>query len=166
MKKRIIILGFLLLLLAVGGLVYYGQWQAKRSELYYSGIIEAKDARLAFQASGRVVSVAVREGQAVFKDQVMAELDPAEFSSRREQAQAALDRSKKNREQLETVLSIYEKTLPEDVVRAEAAAMNARKIIDDARKNRERYDALYTRRVISEKERDAVKLQSTLRNHV
>lgn len=159
MKKRIIIVGFLLLLMAAGGFVYFGQWQAKRSDLYYSGIIEAKDSRLAFQTSGRVISVAAKEGQPVVKDQLLAELDPAELRSRREQARANLDRSIKNREQLETVLAIYEKTLPADVVRAEAAAQSARKVMDDARKNRERYDALYGRRVISEKERDAVTLQ-------
>ena len=159
MKKRLIIVGFLLLLMAVGGFVYFGQWQAKRSALYYSGIIEAKDSRLAFQTSGRVFSVAVKEGQPVAGDQVLAELDSAELRSRREQARANFDRSVKNREQLETVLGIYEKTLPADVVRAQAVSVNARKILADTQKNRERYDVLYDRRVISEKERDAITLQ-------
>ena len=159
MKKKLIVVGFLVLLLAAGGFVYFGQWQAKHTERYYSGTIEAKDSRLAFQASGRVVAVAVKEGQVVTKDQVLAQLDPAEFESRRDQARAALDRAVKNREQLETGLSIYETTLPADVTRAEAAAVNARNVMADARKNWERYRALYERLVISEKERDAVKLQ-------
>lgn len=159
MKKRLILVAFIVLLLGVGGFVYYGQWQAKHGEIFYSGTIEAKDSRLAFQANGRVVSVAVREGQTVVKDQVLAELDAAEFQSRSEQAKAGLDRSVKTVQQLETILGIYEKTLPADVVRAEAAVTNARKIMDDARKNRERYDALYQKRVVAEKERDAVKLQ-------
>ncbi len=159
MKKRIILIGFIVLLLAAGGFVYFGQWQARHAEIYYSGIIEAKDSRLAFQAGGRVVSVAVKEGQVVAKDQILAELDPAEFQSRREQARAALDRSIKNHQQMGTQLSIYESTLPADVVRAEATVANARRVMDDARKNKERYDALFQRQVIAEKERDAVKLQ-------
>ena len=159
MKKRIILIVFIILLLAAGGFVYWGQWQAKRGEIYYSGVIEAKDSRLAFQGSGRVLSVAVREGQIVTKDQVLAALDPAEFRSRQEQARAGLDRSLKNLAQLETLLSIYEKTLPAEVARAEAVTANSRQVMDDARKNRARYDALYERRVVSEKERDAIKLQ-------
>ena len=159
MKKRLILIVFIILLLAVGGFVYFGQWQAKHGDLYYSGIIEAKDSRLAFQGSGRVVSVAVKEGQTVAKDQVLAALDPAEFQSRREQARAAHDRATKTYQQLQTLLAIYENTLPADVVRAETTVANARTVLDDARKNRERYDALFQRRVVAEKERDAVKLQ-------
>ena len=159
MKKKLILIGFVILLLIVGGLVYLGQWQAKHGEIYYSGIIEAKDSKLAFQTSGRVISVAAREGQVVAQDQVLAQLDPEEFENRAEQARANLDRSEKNVRQLETLLSIYGKTLPDDVVRAEAALSNARWVMDDARKNRERYDALFQRKVIAEKERDTVKLQ-------
>jgi len=159
MKKRLILVGFVVLLLAAGGYVYFGQWQAKHAELNYSGIIEAKDSRLAFQGSGRVISVAVKEGQVVAKDEILAELDAAEFQSRREQARAALDRAMKTHQQLQTLLSINEGSLPAEVVRAESSAANARRVMDDARKNRERYDALYRRQVVAEKERDAVKLQ-------
>lgn len=158
MKKRIILALFVVLLLAVGGYVYYGQWQNQHRELYYSGIIEAKDAKLAFQASGRVTVVHAKEGQAVTKGQVLAELDASEFQSRRDQAEASLDRAVKGRQQLETLLKVYERTLPADVVRAEANVSGARKVMEDTKKNKERFDALYSRRVIAEKERDAVRL--------
>ena len=159
MKKKIILIGFLILLVSVGAFVYFGQWQVKHGNHHYSGIIEAKDARLAFQTSGRVVTVAAKEGQAVIPDQILAELDATEFQNRSDQAQANLERSVKSVQQLETLLSIYEKTLPADVVRAEAMRLNARRVLDDARKNKERYDVLYQRKVVAEKERDAVQLQ-------
>ena len=54
MKKRLILIGFLALLLGVGGLVYWGQRKEGLTELYYSGTIEATQANLAFQVSGRV----------------------------------------------------------------------------------------------------------------
>jgi len=157
-KKRVILIIFIVLLLGVGGYVYYGQWQNQHRELYYSGVIEAKDAKLAFQTSGRVTVVHVKEGQAVTKDQVLAELDASELQTRNDQAEASLERAIKGQQQLETLLNVYKSTLPADVVRAEANVSGARKIMEDAKKNKERYDALYERRVVAQKEWDAVRL--------
>jgi len=156
--KKIIIIAFLILLMGVGSLVYFGQWRSQRGELHYSGTIEATDSNLAFQASGRVISVAVREGYAVTKGQLLAELDPAELRSRKEQAEANLDRSIKMQDQLATLLSIYKSTLPADVARAEANVTSARDIVEDARKNYQRYEQLFRESVVAEKERDSVKL--------
>jgi HlyD family secretion protein len=126
--------------------------------MYYSGTIEATQANLAFQVNGRVVNVAVREGHVVTKNQLLAELDPAELQSRKDQAEANLDRSIKTREQLTTLLSIYKNTLPADVARAEATIASAKDIMEDARKNYRRYEQLFNQGVVTEKERDAVKL--------
>ena len=125
MKKRIIVIVFVVLLVGVGALVYFGQWQSQRGELYYSGTIEATNSNLAFQASGRVITVAVREGYAVKKDQLLAELDPTEFQSKKDQAQANYTRSIQTRDQLTTTLNIYKTTLPADVVRAGANVTSA-----------------------------------------
>ena len=157
-KRRIIIIGFVTLLIGVGSLVYFGQWQSQRGEHYYSGTIEATQSNLAFQASGRVVTIAVREGQAVTKDQLLAELDPSELQSRKDQAEANLDRSIKTQDQMATLLSIYKTTLPADVERAEAIVASARDVMNDARKNYQRYEQLFKQGVVTEKERDAVKL--------
>ncbi len=158
MKKRIIIAVFLVLLVGVGTLVYFGQWQSQRGELYYSGTIEATNSNLAFQVSGRVINIAVREGHAVKKDQLLAELDLSELQSKKEQAAANLDRSVKMQNQLATMLSIYKATLPADVVRAQASVTSAKDTLDDATKNYNRYEQLFKRGVVTEKERDAVKL--------
>ena len=158
MKKRIIIAVFVVLLLGVGALVYFGQRQTQRGELYYSGTIEATQSNLAFQTSGRVINVAVREGQAVTKNQLLAELDPSELRSRKDQAEANLEKSIKTQDQLATLLSIYKTTLPADVARAETSVANARDILEDARKNYRRYEQLFKQGVVAEKERDAVKL--------
>jgi HlyD family secretion protein len=158
MKKRVIIIVFVILLAGVGSLVYFGQWQSQRGELYYSGTIEATNSNLAFQTSGRVTSVAVREGYAVKKDQLLAEIDPSELQSKKEQAEANLDRSVKMQEQLATLLSIYKTTFPADVVRSEANVTSARDTMDDAKKNYRRYEELFKRGVVTEKERDTVKL--------
>jgi HlyD family secretion protein len=175
----------LILLFSVGLLVYFGQRKAREGELYYSGTIEATQSHLAFQTGGRVLRVEVREGEAVVKDQLLAELDPAEFRSRLGQAKANLEKSLKNREQAETLLMVYQKTLPAEEARAEAglralksqlnelkagsrtqeiarakqAMQSAASVMEDAKKNAARYETLFKRGTVSEKERDAVRLR-------
>jgi HlyD family secretion protein len=158
MKKSVILIVFIILLLGVGGYVYYGQWQHKHRDRYYSGVIEAKDAKLAFQVNGRVTVVHVKEGQAVTTGQVLAELDASELQTRYDQAEASLDRALKAQQQSETLFNVYKSTLPEDVVRAEANVASARKVTEDARRNKERFDTLYQRRVVAQKEWDTVRL--------
>lgn len=157
MKKRIIII-FAVLFVGVALLVYFGQWQSRRGELYYSGTIEATQAHLSFQVGGRVAGVLVKEGQQVEKDQILAELDMSEFQARDEQAKANLEKAVKGRQQQETLLSIYSKTLPDDVVRAQANVSAVRDLVEDARRNNARYEQLFSRGVVSAKERDSVKL--------
>ncbi len=157
MKKRIIII-VAVLFVGVALLVYFGQWQSQRGEMYYSGTIEATQAHLSFQVGGRVSGVLVKEGQAVEKGQILAELDMSEFQARDEQAKANLEKAVTGRQQQETLLSIYRKTLPDDVVRAQANVSAVKDQMEDARRNNGRYEQLFSRGVVSAKERDAVKL--------
>ncbi len=158
MKKKIIIAVFALLFIGAALLVYIGQNHQKSKELFYSGIIETTQAKLSFQIPGRVLSVHVQEGQSVAKNQVIAELDPAEFASRYEQARANLDRAQKVKQQLETALAISKKTLPAEVARAEAGVKSARDSLADAAKNYQRFEDLFSKNVVTEKERDTLKL--------
>ena len=185
MKKKVIIISFVVLLLGVGLLVYLGQRRAHLRELYYSGTIEAVKAELSFQISGRVTSVLVDEGQSVEKDQLLAELDPSEFQARYNQALADLDRSKKSLQRLELVLEISRNTLPVEVVRAKAsvdalqstlnelvagyrkqdveqaklAFLASQVTMEEAKKDKERHDRLFRGGIISEKERDVSDLR-------
>ena len=120
MKKKVIALLFFGLLFGVGFLVYNGQRNLQMRELYYSGTIEAKQAELGFQVSGRIVEVVVNEGEFVKRDQLLASLDQSEYMARYEQSQAGVEHSIKNVQRLEVVLDLYKKTLPNEVARATA----------------------------------------------
>jgi len=185
LKKRIVVIVVLALLIGTGLFVYCGQQKARKGELSYSGTIEATQSHLAFQAGGRILKVLVREGEAVAKDHLLAELDPAEFRSRLEQAKANLDRSLKGKEQAETLLAVYEKTLPAEAARAEAgvralasqldefragtrtqdlerakqAMQSAAAVLEDAKKNLARYENLFRKGTVSEKEWDSFRLR-------
>ena len=185
MKKKVIAILFFFLLFGVGFLVYHGQRNLQMKELYYSGTIEAKHAELAFQVSGRIVEVAVDEGKFVKKDQLLASLDQSEYWARYEQAQASLENAKKNVQRLELVLELYKKTLPDEVARAAAgvkalrsqldeleagyreqdierarlAFMTAQDVMEEAKKNKERYKNLFKKQLVPEREWDAVQLK-------
>jgi len=184
-RKRLILGLFLLLLLGVGGLVYWGQYRLRSAELYYSGTIEATQSNLAFQVSGRVQEVLTDEGRMAQTAEVLAVLDRSEFTALRDQALANLQRSEQNLRQLETVLEVNRAVLPAEVDRAAAAeralqaqlreaesgnrsqeverarlaAEASRVTLDNARKDKERYDELYRKGVVAEKARDTFTVQ-------
>jgi HlyD family secretion protein len=184
MKKRVIMVVFVVLLIGVGLFVYLGQRRNQGRPLYYSGTIESTDAELSFQVGGRVVAVLVDEGQAVQEGEMLAELDRSEYEARLAQAQANLRKAEENVRQLEAVLEMYEQALPAEVVRAEAgvgalrsqleeleagsrsqeierarlALQAAEDVVEKASRTKTRYDALFQSDTISEKEKDAVDL--------
>lgn len=185
MKKRLILIVFLILLLGVGALVYWGQRKERIAELYYSGTIEATQADLAFQVSGRVSEVFFDEGQAVKKSQLLAVLEQEEFNARREQARSDLARARENLKQLETLLELNRSVLPAEVERVEAsvqalqsqldqleAGYRAQEVaqaryayeqtqfaLEEARKDKIRYDRLFERKIISENDKEATDLK-------
>jgi HlyD family secretion protein len=185
LKKRLILIIFLVLFLGVGALVFWGQQKELSSELYYSGTIEAIQANLAFQAAGRVKDVLVDEGQAVEGGQLLAVLDQGSFLAGRDQALANLTRAKETLSQTETLLELNRKALPAEVERSEAGVKalqaqlkeletgyrnqevqqarlsveEARIGMEEARKDQLRFAQLFERKVIAEKDKDAADLK-------
>ena len=185
MKKRLIPVIFMVLLLTVGALVYWGQRKERSAELHYSGTIEATQANLAFQVSGRVKGVFFDEGQVVAKNQLLAVLEQEEFIARREQAQSDLIRFQNTLKQQEVILELNRQVLPAEVERAEAAVKalqfqlaeleagyriqeveqarfafeQARFTLEEARKNKDRFDKLFQRNIIAEKDKDTTDLK-------
>lgn len=179
-KKRLVFLGFVLLLLGVGGLVYWGQRQRSTSERYYSGTIEANESHLAFQVSGRVVEVLVDDGVRVDKGQLLARLDPDEFKAARDQTAAELERATASRQQLENYYVLARETVPSEIERAQSALRSlefqlrelevgyrpqekekarlaleeAGAELDEAKRNKDRYDKLFARGIVAELEKD------------
>jgi len=184
-NKRLIVIGFLSLLVIVAVLVVWGQHRRRSAALYYSGTIETIQADVGFQVGGRVRSVHVSEGQAVAADQVLAELDPAEFAARQDQARANLLKAEEGLKQAQTLLAIYEQTLPAEVNRAEAAVEalkaglaeaqtgfrrqevqqvylsleEAELKLAEALKDKQRYERLFAKGVVSEKEKETADLR-------
>ncbi len=165
--------------------VYYGQWKEKTAELYYSGTIEATESNLAFRVSGRVARVLADDGMAVKKGQVLAELDSREYLRQMDKARAAVEQAQNNVKRLESLLQLYRVVLPEKVkqAQAEVAALKAKvrelesgfrsqKIaqarraveaarlrLEDAKKEKLRFERLYKEKTATERQRDAAVLR-------
>jgi len=185
LKKRLIIILLLVILLGVGALVYVGQREERTAALYYSGTIEATQAELSFQVSGRVTKVWVHEGESAENKQLLAELDQAELMARKNQALAHLRQAVESVKQKEAVLDLYRGTLPAEVARAEAAVRalksnldeletgyrgqeverarlayeSARITMEEARKDKIRIQGLFQRRIVPEKSKDDAELK-------
>jgi HlyD family secretion protein len=180
-------------MVAVGGLVLWGQRSRRGAELYYSGTIEATQSNVAFQISGRVRSVVADEGRRVQPGELLAVVDREEFDAQREQARAGLRRAEEQVKQAEIVLEVNRRVLPVEVERAAAAvealqaqlaqaesgfrvqeverarlAVEAAQAArDNARREKERNDALFQKGVVAERTRDNAELafQTALKEH-
>jgi HlyD family secretion protein len=185
LKQRVILIGFVLLFIGVGALVYWGRYRERSGERYYSGTIEATESNLGFQVSGRVKEILVDEGYRVSKDQLIAVLEQEEFLARRERASADLVRAEASLKETETQLDLYRSTLPAEVERARAAANASlaqlaeleagyriqevtqgrlkveekRVAMEKARKDLERTETLFKRKIVAEKDADAAELK-------
>ena len=194
MKKHVILGAFLVLLVGVGALVFWGQYRRRSAELYYSGTLDAVSSDIGFQVSGRVSRVLVDEGQAVRSRQTMAILDPDDFLARKDQAGADLRRLESNRERLEVELAVNRKVLPAEVERAEAGvnalSANLRALesgyrtqdvekarlaveaaaanLDLAQKEKQRYDRLFSGKAVSESAMDiaTLRFETALKEHL
>ena len=193
MKKRLILAAFLLLLVGAGGSVYWGQYAKRTSELYYSGMIEATQANLAFQTAGRINAVRVEEGQAVEAGQVLAVLDQDSALANRDQALANMVRAESTLKQMQILLALNRQALPAEGEKAEAAVQaqqaqlreletgyrnqdvqqalltleSKRIAMEDARKDQKRDEELYLRKVIPERVKDAssLKYETAFKDH-
>ncbi len=107
------------------------------SELFASGTVEATEARLGFLATGRIDSVAVREGDRVRAGDVLAVLDRTQAAALRDQARAQVEAARSLLEEMERGAR------PEEMTQARAAGDIAEQQLAEARRNLERATNLF-----------------------
>jgi len=116
MKRRII----LLLVLAAIGL---GIWWAERPRpqtLVLTGTVDGNEVVVGSKITGRIVQLAVEDGQAVKSGDLIAVLDQAELQADRKAADDAIAQARANAAQSVTQTELLEKTLPAKVQQAQA----------------------------------------------
>jgi HlyD family secretion protein len=124
--------------LLLGGIGWYtlGRGDAGEVRTVASGTVEATEADLGFQASGRIESIAVREGERVAPGQELAALDAVELRARRAGVEAQLNGARALLAELERGAR------PEELRQARAAEAAAREKVEEAERLAARTRAL------------------------
>ncbi len=135
-KKLRLVLLPLILLAAVAAAVFFWRREhaapAHRLTLY--GNIDIREVQLAFNASGRIQSLAVREGDAVKAGRLVARLDPVRYADAVAQARSRLAA------QAQVLARLEAGSRPEEIAQARAQAAAAQAALDNA-------EATYRRQV-------------------
>ena len=119
--------------------------------LMASGSVEATEARLGFQAAGRIESILVREGDVIDSGSVLARLDRAEVMARRDQAEAQVAAAQALLSELESGFR------SEEVAQARAAQRAAAEQLRDAERDLERTKTLFEGGAVSQEVYDKVR---------
>lgn len=138
MKKRIVIAAVVLVLAAAGWGVY--EWTRPDEEpgvLRVSGTVEATDARLGFDAAGRIAELLVGEGDEVEAGQVLARLADDELRARSGQAAAGVAAVEA------TLRELHRGSRPQEVAQAREAVAAAGEELEQARREHARTATLY-----------------------
>jgi membrane fusion protein YbhG len=143
----------LVLVTAAGAGAWYAFGRAKpdESQLTASGTVEATEAQLGFQATGRIAEVAVREGERVHAGQVLARLDPAEAEARRAQAAGQVEAARAALSELEVGFR------SEEIGQGRAALTAAADRLANAESDYERNRILYEGGAVSRETLDNAK---------
>jgi HlyD family secretion protein len=150
--KKIVAPVVLLALAGAAGWYFYGRPEEDDGGLVASGTVEATEAQLGFQASGRIAEIAVREGDRVRAGQVLARLDAAEAEARRAQAAAQVAAARA------LVAELERGSRSEEIATARAAAEAARDRLANAESDDRRTRVLYDGGAVSREALDNANL--------
>ena len=132
MKTRRAVL--ILLVLAAGGggwYWFYGRGNGATSRIPVSGNLELTQVDLSFKTAGRMIELAVREGDFVKKGDLIAKLDDAQLAQQLLRDQAAVAAAQSAYQQLETSIEYQAATIDSDISTRHAELAQAQAKLDD-----------------------------------
>ncbi|MBI4472150.1 MAG: efflux RND transporter periplasmic adaptor subunit [Acidobacteria bacterium] len=136
-RTRLILLIFIVAVAVVVAYLYLYPRNNNSDVLRASGIIEATEVDAAFQIGGKVVEVAVREGQSVKQEDVLARMAAEELEARGNQIQASLDgitsQTRQQQAALEMRRGVVENQIRQARGQADAARMVAERLREGSR---------------------------------
>jgi HlyD family secretion protein len=125
-SKRLIVVSSLTLLLIVLGVWRWGGWgNRERHVIRVSGNIELTEVDIAFKSAGKLVKLAVNEGDTVQKGSLVAVLDQSEISLRRDSAAAAVQSAESRLDQLRTAIAYQKEQVEGQLARSQAEVQQA-----------------------------------------
>jgi HlyD family secretion protein len=148
-KKRLIVVVVVAVIVISGILINHYRNKKDIGVLSLSGNIEVTEANVGFKLPGRVVELAVDEGDTVKTGQLLARLDSAELASVVMQNKASLQ------EAITKLSELKSGSRAQEIERAQANANAQAADLEKAKKDFERADILYKNGAISASQFDA-----------
>jgi HlyD family secretion protein len=190
MKKRRVVLILLMLAAAAGGAWYwYSGRMVASNAIEVSGNLELTQVDLSFKTPGRMIALAVREGDFVKKGDLIAKLDSVQLEQQLLRDQASVAGAQSSLQQLQTSIEYQAATIdsditsrraelaqaqakldellagsrPQEIQQAQSAVADAKAWNDQAKADWERAQTLFSREDISKSQFDQAraKLDST-----
>lgn len=130
----------LLPLLVVAAIAYGGYTYATRppAALMLTGLVTTHDVSVAPQIGGRLVALAVREGDRVTKGQVVAEIEPSELAADRAYYEASAEGAASQISEAEAALRLQQQQVRDQIAQAEATVATAEAQVVAAKADAER----------------------------
>lgn len=129
-SRRVIVLGLLASLAVVLLLAWRFGWENRqRQVIKISGNIELTEVDIAFKTAGRLVQLAVDEGDTVKQGDLIARLDQDELAQRRDAAAAQQASAKSRLTQLATAIDFQREQLEAQVARSQAELQQAQAVL-------------------------------------
>jgi len=151
MKKKLAIVGIIILIGVIVALMYRSRNQHEEGVLTLSGNVEITEVNTGFKFSGRIRELLAEEGQTVKKGDKMAVLDSAELEGLVIQSRAALNEALTKHTELKSGARLQE------IEQAKANVSYAEAELVKSKKDYERSEALFQKEVIAAQQMDAVK---------
>ncbi|MDD2237003.1 MAG: efflux RND transporter periplasmic adaptor subunit [Kiritimatiellae bacterium] len=145
--KRVIPVVALLILTGVGCWIFRKE-QEQHDKLLFYGNVDIRQVRMAFFATGRIQSLAVREGDTVETGQLVAELNAARHESAVAQAEAQVAA------QSQVVQRYQAGSRPEEIAEAQARVRAAQAALTDATQHKTRLLELEGKQFVSKQQLD------------
>ena len=159
-KKAVVVVLVALLGIACG-IYYWNHWQSEnRRTIKVSGNIELTEVEIAFKSAGRLVFLAVNEGDFVKKGTLIAKLDQEELSERRNSAQAAFSSTESRLEQNATSIQFQSEQVEGQLARARAELQQAEAVLRELEAGSRKQEIEAARAVMTRAETDLVRAES------
>ncbi len=133
--RRRLIIPIAVVAIATGAWVLWPRNNNPTGSIQASGTIEATQVGVAPKIPGRVIKIAVQEGQQVEAGQVVAELDAAEADAQARQAQAAVDAARTRPAQADASVTLARASVDAQLVQARAQVESARAVLEANKAN-------------------------------
>jgi HlyD family secretion protein len=152
MKARVVVLVLIVVALVAGGAWWLRQRAAPASnELTLHGNVDIRQVELAFNASGRIASMLVQEGEQVKAEQSLALLDTERLSLSLAQAEAQANA------QRQVLARLLAGSRPEEIAQARAARDAAKVAAAEAEAFHQRQVDLVARHFVSQQQADTAR---------